>query len=283
MGEGDVLLGDNSASKANMLWDKSTGELLLRAGQTAKVKIDTSGRLVTNDNVYLGGDYGLQFKGSTGNIRHIGWQYFDDPTYRWVGEVYGDYGGSGDAVMWLRSLKATGDPWSESMVVLLADNGVASTLSRIDLTSDGNIYVYADLLETNTALGHAGDIKAAGDIYTAPWADYSGTSTIIGWATLENSQKIMYKRVGNTVDIMVDLDGTSNATTVSFTLPFAKTSDANLEVGLRTYNNGAGYDANYGTAQVLSGTNTCTVIRQAGAWTAANRKIVRVQFSYETA
>jgi len=44
-GAGDVMLGDNSNGKANMLWDASTGKLLFRGGQTAQVYIDTNGKV----------------------------------------------------------------------------------------------------------------------------------------------------------------------------------------------------------------------------------------------
>ena len=43
MAAGDFLIGDNSAAKANMFWDKSDGELEFRGGQTMQVKIGTSG------------------------------------------------------------------------------------------------------------------------------------------------------------------------------------------------------------------------------------------------
>jgi hypothetical protein len=43
---GDVLFGDNSADKANMLWDKSAGTLLFRGGTTMQVSVDTTGALL---------------------------------------------------------------------------------------------------------------------------------------------------------------------------------------------------------------------------------------------
>lgn len=43
IGAGDVLMGDNSASKANILWDVSTGQLLFRGGTTTQGYIDTDG------------------------------------------------------------------------------------------------------------------------------------------------------------------------------------------------------------------------------------------------
>ncbi len=45
MAAGDMLIGDNSASKANILWDYSEGQLLFRGGTTAAAYIDTDGSL----------------------------------------------------------------------------------------------------------------------------------------------------------------------------------------------------------------------------------------------
>lgn len=43
IGAGDMLIGDNSTSKANILWDKSAGQLLFRGGTTPTTTIDTDG------------------------------------------------------------------------------------------------------------------------------------------------------------------------------------------------------------------------------------------------
>jgi len=45
VGNGDLLIGDNSASKANILWDKSTGKLLIRGGTTTQTYINTDGSI----------------------------------------------------------------------------------------------------------------------------------------------------------------------------------------------------------------------------------------------
>jgi len=46
MGAGDVLFGDNSANKANMLWDASEGKLLFRGGTTMQAYVGTDGQIV---------------------------------------------------------------------------------------------------------------------------------------------------------------------------------------------------------------------------------------------
>ncbi|MDO8673035.1 MAG: hypothetical protein Q7O66_16630 [Dehalococcoidia bacterium] len=42
---GDILFGDNGASKANIFWDKSAGKLQFRGGTTMQCEIDTDGSL----------------------------------------------------------------------------------------------------------------------------------------------------------------------------------------------------------------------------------------------
>jgi len=46
VGAGDVLLGDNSTDKANILWDRSEGRLKFRGGPDPKSFIDTDGGFV---------------------------------------------------------------------------------------------------------------------------------------------------------------------------------------------------------------------------------------------
>lgn len=45
IGAGDLLLGDNSASKANLLWDKSAGTLNFRVGTTSNMIFNTDGSI----------------------------------------------------------------------------------------------------------------------------------------------------------------------------------------------------------------------------------------------
>jgi hypothetical protein len=46
LGAGDVLFGDNSAFRANMLWDKSEGQLKFRGGILDQVIIDANGQML---------------------------------------------------------------------------------------------------------------------------------------------------------------------------------------------------------------------------------------------
>jgi hypothetical protein len=47
VGAGDVLLGDNSAGKINLLWDMGEGDVLLRRGTSTRIKLDGSTDIIT--------------------------------------------------------------------------------------------------------------------------------------------------------------------------------------------------------------------------------------------
>lgn len=62
---GDMLIGDNSASKANIFWDKSAGILYFRGGTTGNVYIDTAGSLVAGTGLVWLDDSGLSLEADT--------------------------------------------------------------------------------------------------------------------------------------------------------------------------------------------------------------------------
>ena len=73
LGEGDLLLGDNSSGKANLLWDVSAGQLKFRGGTTTQVYIDTDGTLVAGGgDVILGAD-GIILNQGDANVNKIRW------------------------------------------------------------------------------------------------------------------------------------------------------------------------------------------------------------------
>ena len=133
-------------------------------------------------------------------------------------------------------------------------------------------------------------IASTGDIYSAAYADYYSSSTIVGWSSLTSGRRrIMYKTIGKLVFVWFHLEGTSNATTVSFTLPYTSTA-----VGFGnqfhnplsfTYNN-SGAVATQGVAALPVNSAVCTCNlspTSGGGWTASNTKIVAGQFTYEMA
>ena len=53
MGAGDVLLGDNTASKANMLWDVSESVVRFRGGTTSGARIETDGTIFVANSSFI--------------------------------------------------------------------------------------------------------------------------------------------------------------------------------------------------------------------------------------
>lgn len=127
----------------------------------------------------------------------------------------------------------------------------------------------------------------SGDIYTVAWTDYAPSSTIVGWSSF-NYKHIAYGRLGKRIWVIFRLDGISNSTAASFTLPYAAESTvfpvgANIgNLLITAYDNGA-YVATVGKVVVSPGSNTanCFSSLASAAWTASGTKIVEGQFFYE--
>ena len=136
VGAGDVLFGDNSAGKANILWDASAGQLLFRGGTTTELYVDTTGSLVAG-----GGDVTLDSDGlkiSAGS----GYAYKD--AVSWVGssqDVFRVWGT-------VAAASATG-----ALLVQGDDGTDASTMSLRCTRADGTGAVYMGL----SSRGYLGD------------------------------------------------------------------------------------------------------------------------------
>jgi hypothetical protein len=68
---GDMLIGDNSASKANIFWDKSAGKLYFRGGQSAAAYVNTNGAVVAGDGDVTLDTAGISLAGGSGNTNLI--------------------------------------------------------------------------------------------------------------------------------------------------------------------------------------------------------------------
>jgi hypothetical protein len=72
-----------------------------------------------------------------------------------------------------------------------------------------------------------------------PWIDFSEQSTIVGWSSFA-TKRIRYKIFGKMLIVSFNLNGTSNATSTSFTLPvnIGSLQAANPSNVIRGTNNG---------------------------------------------
>ena len=112
------------------------------------------------------------------------------------------------------------------------------------------------------------------------WTDYSDTSTITGWSSY-SEKTIEYKKIGSLVFVNFRLGGTSNATTASFSLPYASGQTGDPLYFCRSTDNGGSAVAAYGL--VVSSTATLKSTSAGGSWTNSGTKAVYGQFFYEAA
>ncbi|RZJ33717.1 MAG: hypothetical protein EOO51_12560 [Flavobacterium sp.] len=120
----------------------------------------------------------------------------------------------------------------------------------------------------------------AGKQDAAAWVDYSGTSTIVGFSSFL-TKIVEVITVNKKVTVLVNITGTSNSTSFTFTLPTAmKSGTTSLMV---CYVTNAGTTA-VGTVYMTAGSNIATVstnIATTGTFTASGTKAVIAQFTYE--
>lgn len=115
------------------------------------------------------------------------------------------------------------------------------------------------------------------------WVDYSATSTIVGWSSFTSGWKtIKYRIVGKQMFVLFALDGISNSTTTTFTLPFNSVNVIRIIGSCYCVNNGVtvgGYYANVKDTSTIQGFTGLA----ASAWTSSGTKTFIGQLFYEIA
>lgn len=111
------------------------------------------------------------------------------------------------------------------------------------------------------------------------WVDYSATSTIVGWSSF-TTKKIRYLVLGKQIFVIVELAGTSNSTTTTFTLPTANNNQIYTLNYAFVINNGV---VEVGGVEIPLSSSTVTCTRTLGnpTWTNLGSKRVWAQFFYE--
>lgn len=71
------------------------------------------------------------------------------------------------------------------------------------------------------------NLSAVTDIFTVPFTDYSSTSSTSGWSVL-TTKKIFYKKLGKTIIVTYNLQGTSNSGVGTFSLPYTASNNLNF-------------------------------------------------------
>jgi len=114
------------------------------------------------------------------------------------------------------------------------------------------------------------------------WIDYSATSTIVGWSSF-TTKVIKYRIIGKQLFCIYNFNGTSNSTTVTFTLP-NNIASSNLRSFGFSIDNGVTIGSNLVSQN--SGSNLINVYKDnfaVNVWTASGSKLAYGQFFYEIA
>lgn len=134
--------------------------------------------------------------------------------------------------------------------------------------------------DNSTKVATTAYVDAKSSIAEENWTSYKSTSSITGW-TGTIAGYINYKKLGKTVFVNFDLGGTSDSTSVEFTLPYAS-------VETSFYSSGTGVD-NGASTRILIQMNSGSVVQcikgdtySSGSWTASGSKIARGTFWYQT-
>jgi hypothetical protein len=179
--------------------------------------------------------------------------------------------------------QAAGSYLTSANITQVITNGVTDKAPSEDAVFDALATKQGTLTLTTT--GTSGVATLSGGTLNIPkyvdgdWVDYSSTSTIVGWSSFTD-KIIFYRIIGKQVFINFSLTGTSNSTSVSFTLP------VNLKTGVggifsfgfavnNGTNSGSGSIQNSGVGTVVIYSNNI-----AGTWTASGTKSIRGQFFY---
>lgn len=157
----------------------------------------------------------------------------------------------------------------------LAKNTSATRYLSNTGTSNNPAWAQIDL--TNGVTG----VLASGNGGNDAWIDYSATSTIVGWSSF-TTKIIRYQKSYKRVTLEFNLQGTSNSTTTTFTLPIALgSSSGNVILVCYTVSNGATPVA--GRAVILTSGTTVTLSADVGgtAFAGANNKQCVGTIEYE--
>jgi hypothetical protein len=123
-----------------------------------------------------------------------------------------------------------------------------------------------------------------GDLVTAEWTDYSSTSTVTGWSST-SVKEIYYKAVGKLVFVAFYIYGTSNATSVTFTIPYTVINDPsgyNIMVSLiQARDNSGAWAAGMAQGNRNSSNIQCYPDVSASAWTASGTKVGAIMRTVE--
>ena len=210
--EGDLLIGDNSSSRANMFWDRSAGTLQFRGGTTMRVQIATDGSLEAGaGNLTLDTD-GITF----GN------------TSQWSSQTTIDWKDGTSHVANIQGFLSSGDPHLILEANRLRDYALAA---RVGLAARGETDGTDDAVLTmnaSTAAGTPGIDLSAGGTGGA----YNIRPTIHVWN--DDGADVDYRWEGANNANLFNLDAGTDSVSVDGFFGFAGISELTISGGVVT-------------------------------------------------
>jgi hypothetical protein len=170
-----------------------------------------------------------------------------------------------------------GSTW-EWLTVTKTISNTASYVLCFNFVDTGNTSAYFDgamCVEGSSAFAFAD--KPAGD---GVWADYSATSTIVGWSSIA-SKTIYIKKIGKTIFVSYNITGTSDNVATSFTVPYTIATPSSTAFGYAVNNGGVaviGIIAAFAGGVIIGLYSTVAY----GAWTNSGTKTVAGQLWFES-
>ena len=117
---------------------------------------------------------------------------------------------------------------SDTDAISISSGGVTTFSQNIDISgkelildSDNDSSITSDTddqIDFKTSGTDRLHIDSSGDIYSTGWTDYSGTTTVSGCSSV-SAKEIHYKIIGKMLFFQFYVNGTSNDSNFSFTLP----------------------------------------------------------------
>ena len=153
-----------------------------------------------------------------------------------------------------------------------------------------NTYTITRAQESTSAVAHSAGavvglyLTAGALVQETDWTNYFAASTIVGWAT--KTGNIYVKKIGKTVFVNFVITGTSNATGITFTVPYTSVSYTVNWGGVlfEAGDNGSPLTTPC-SFSLGSNSNQVNVYKDmySTGWTASGGKTVQGQFWYESA
>lgn len=184
MAQGDMLIADNTAGQANILWDKSAGQFLFRGGTTVQAYVDTDGTLRAGGGAVVLGSGGVSvlapasytstnaYKFVDGSGNDVAGMRIKDPFGIRDFDIYVNGVSSSDVTGGMTVNAIGGGHASAGLTADSGSNGISFILTSIPAASTtyatltGDLKIRDGLRVGSTSSSAAnGEIWAAGSIY----------------------------------------------------------------------------------------------------------------------